>query len=73
MAILPFDAHEAKPFTDRLSEGEMDASWQWIEPDGTRRIKTSAAMRLLETHVGTDPVVGRDALKSGVRADLRDL
>lgn len=47
--MLPFDALEAKPYTDRLSEDEMDASWQWIESDGTRRMKTPAAIRLIET------------------------
>jgi len=39
-----------------LTEDEMDESWQWIEPDGTRYMKTRAAMRLLESLRWTAPV-----------------
>lgn len=39
-----------------MSEEEMDESWQWIDPDGTRLMKTPAAIALLETLCFTRPV-----------------
>ncbi len=49
LALLPFDAEEADPYTARISETEQDESWHLILTDGTRLMKTEAGLVLLET------------------------
>jgi hypothetical protein len=47
--MVPFDVPAARPYTDLLTEDEMEESWQWIEPNGTRFMETAAALRLIES------------------------
>jgi len=56
IAFLPFDAEQATPYVERMTEDEIEASWQWMDPDGTRLMKTPAAMRLLESLGWSRPI-----------------
>lgn len=77
LAILGFDDPDAAPYVQRIPKAELEASWQLIEPDGTRLTLGRAGVAAME-HIRVTRPMGKalrvlrlEGLATGVNLVMR--